>query len=300
MIVLKSFSFYLAIIGILLLIVFSHIKGRPTPDSTYVQKPASSPFSIYLAASGIVESIDKNIEIGAPEEGIIEQLWVAVGDKVQKDQPLFRIDTRDLTAQLIVRKANYEVAKITLEKQINLLKRVQVETDLQTVSREEYQTREDEVKMARAKLNAAAAEIAQTERLIDRLTVRASKSGTILQVNVRVGENVTRNQISIILGNIEHLQMRVSIDEQNAGRFNQENKAVAFPKNNTAIEIPLEFVRVEPYVIPKKSLTGVSEERVDTRVLEVIYSFNQPKKYHMYVGQQTDVFIEIKNDYLKE
>ena len=39
-------------------------------------------------------------------------------------------------------------------------------------------------------------------------------------------------------------------------------------------EFALSFVRVEPYVVPKKSLTGDNTERVDTRVLQVIYAFD--------------------------
>jgi hypothetical protein len=44
-------------------------------------------------------------------------------------------------------------------------------------------------------------------------------------------------------------------------------------------------------VIPKKSLTGGSTERVDTRVLQVIYQFDPPNR-PLYVGQQVDVYIE--------
>jgi hypothetical protein len=53
----------------------------------------------------------------------------------------------------------------------------------------------------------------------------------------------------------------------------------------------LTFCRVEPYVIPKKSLTGDSTERVDTRVLQVLYTFD-PGEKPIYLGQQMDVFIE--------
>jgi hypothetical protein len=53
----------------------------------------------------------------------------------------------------------------------------------------------------------------------------------------------------------------------------------------------LQFERVEPYVIPKKSLTGDNTERVDTRVLQVIYAVNV-SEMPLYVGQQVDVFIE--------
>jgi HlyD family secretion protein len=53
----------------------------------------------------------------------------------------------------------------------------------------------------------------------------------------------------------------------------------------------LECVRVEPYVIPKKSLTGDNTERVDTRVLQVIYAVKGAKQ-SLFVGQQVDVFID--------
>jgi hypothetical protein len=53
----------------------------------------------------------------------------------------------------------------------------------------------------------------------------------------------------------------------------------------------LEFVRFEPYVIPKKSLTGDSTERVDTRVLQVIYRIRDGEP-SVYVGQQMDVYID--------
>ena len=47
----------------------------------------------------------------------------------------------------------------------------------------------------------------------------------------------------------------------------------------------------EPYVIPKRSLTGGNTERVDTRVLQVIYAVENPDA-RLFVGQQIDAFIE--------
>ncbi|MDR4472557.1 MAG: hypothetical protein MRJ92_07865 [Nitrospira sp.] len=55
--------------------------------------------------------------------------------------------------------------------------------------------------------------------------------------------------------------------------------------------IPLTFVRIEPYIVPKKSLTGENTERVDTRVLQVIYRFER-SAFPVYTGQQVDVFID--------
>ena len=58
---------------------------------------------------------------------------------------------------------------------------------------------------------------------------------------------------------------------------------------------PCSFVRFEPFVVPKRSLTGDSTERVDTRVLQVIYRVERDD-LPLFVGQQLDVFIEAEPD----
>src|SRR5262249_41072694 len=67
--------------------------------------------------------------------------------------------------------------------------------------------------------------------------------------------------------------------------------AIARLRDNPAIAVALSFVRFEPYVLPKRSLTGDTMERVDTRVLQAIYAF-RPNDFPAFVGQQVDVFIK--------
>ena len=87
--------------------------------------------------------------------------------------------------------------------------------------------------------------------------------------------------------------MRVDVDENNAWRVDKNLRAIASLRGNKEIRTDLTFVKFENYVIPKKSLTGDSSERVDTRVLQVIYSF--PKgQLPVFVGQLMDVYIESK------
>jgi hypothetical protein len=71
-------------------------------------------------------------------------------------------------------------------------------------------------------------------------------------------------------------------------------RAVAKLRGDPKQEFPLRFVRVEPYVIPKKALTGDNTERVDTRVLQVIYAIDT-RGTPLYVGQQLDVFLAAEN-----
>ena len=96
----------------------------------------------------------------------------------------------------------------------------------------------------------------------------------------------------MVIGDTGKLQVRADIDEQNATRIRPGQKAVATLKGDPRVSMPLEFLRVEPYIIPKVSLTGASTERVDTRVLQVMFSLQKPADTPVYVGQQVDVLIE--------
>ena len=122
--------------------------------------------------------------------------------------------------------------------------------------------------------------------------MRALVDGEVLQVNVRPGEYVsTRDgQALVVLGSVEVLHVRVDIDEHDIPRFRTDLRAEAMLRGEPSQKFSLRFVRVEPFVIPKKSLTGDNTERVDTRVLQVIYSVDARGR-RLYVGQQLDVYV---------
>jgi hypothetical protein len=144
----------------------------------------------------------------------------------------------------------------------------------------------------------ARAQLTQAEVTLDLLTVRAPRDGEILRQNMHEGEyagvaSSDPNAPSLLLGETTHLQLRADVDEDSASRVQTGAVAVAYIKGMHSDPIPLRFVRIEPYITVKKSLTGDSSERVDTRVLQVIYQFDKTK-VPVYVGQQMDVFIEGK------
>jgi multidrug resistance efflux pump len=148
--------------------------------------------------------------------------------------------------------------------------------------------------IARASIAQAAAQIEQTRVELERSIVRAPIDGEVLQVNVRLGEFVGAppSQALVLLGDSHKLHVRVDVDEHDVPRFKQGTSAWASLRGNPAAKYPLQFMRVEPFVVPKKSLTGDNTERVDTRVLQVIYAIDMKDKPRVYVGQQMDVFID--------
>lgn len=270
--------------------------------------PPQKPYASTVAATGILEALSENVAIGVPVAGLVTEVPVKVNQAVKAGGLLFKIDDRDLQAQKVRQDASVEVArarvgvqKANLAKAQDQLDRVKSVPDSRALSVDEIRARENEVAISKAQvqaseaeLTAALAEVKQTQIMMDRLNVQAPRDGVVLQVNIRAGEFATNVKDSpvMVLGDLEKLQVRADVDEQNASRIREGQKATAFIKGDTKTAIQLEFLRVEPYVIPKVSLTGSSTERVDTRVLQVIYSMKRPDGVPVYVGQQVDVYID--------
>jgi HlyD family secretion protein len=152
--------------------------------------------------------------------------------------------------------------------------------------------------LARAEIARAEADVSAAAVEIDRLTIRAPLDGDILQVNIRPGEFAQGGVLAqplILMGDLVRLHVRVDIDENDAWRFHPTSSAFAFVRGNPEFKTSLKFEYVEPYVVPKRSLTGDSNERVDTRVMQVLYGFNRAD-LPVYPGQLMDVYIEDRTD----
>jgi multidrug resistance efflux pump len=154
------------------------------------------------------------------------------------------------------------------------------------------------IEVARAELASAEAELGRVQTELDRLTVRAPITGQVLQVKVRVGEFAPGGVVAeplMVMGDVGMLHVRVDIDQTEAARVAAGAKAVAHVRGQAAMKAEMKFVRFEPLVVPKRSLTGDVRERVDTRVLQVIYAM-EPGAIPVRCGQQVDVFIETAID----
>ena len=305
--VFRRLSFWLALMGVFLTIATLWGAGDKPAAPPPMEAPPHNPYQVTVAAAGIIEAVNENVRIAPPVAGLVIKVHVAVGDQVQKGAPLFQLDGRELRAELQTKTASLPSAAARIaEEEIRLrdlrgqLKRLQAVKDRRAVSEDDLERKWHEVEMAkrglsraRADLNLAQVQRDEVQSLLNRLMVRAPRAGTILQVNIRGGEyaQVMPTDPLMLLGDTESLQVRADIDEVNAPLVVPGSPAVAYLKGYTDKAIPLTFDRIEPYIVPKRSLTGDNRERVDTRVLQVIYRFEKPA-FPVYVGQQIDVFIE--------
>jgi HlyD family secretion protein len=305
----------LPLVGLLAALWAGFSIARTQPRRQATEPPSHPPVSDFpstVAAVGLVEASTENISIGSPLAGVVARVFVTAGQTLKAGEPLFELDLRQLRAEravkeqaLAVARAQAEVARARLQDLQRQLEFADQVKDRRAISAEELTRRRSAVATARAELGAAEAMVAAAqaearavEVEIERSVVRSPLDAEVLQVKVRAGEFAPAAPTTtplILLGRSKPLHVRVDVDEHEGWRVRQGAAGVGHLRGNAEVKTPLRFVRFEPFVVPKRSLTGDSTERVDTRVLQVIYRVERDD-LPLFVGQQLDVFIDARPD----
>lgn len=306
----------IALVGLIAAIAFIAF-GLPNRDlSEPDERPARATGELAnaprVAGAGVVEPSSEIIDVGTALSGLVSQLDVTPGQRVAKGEPLFTVDTRSIRASLNEAQASANEARAsiadarsslaTAERQLALYRGID---DPAAVSRAEVIRAEGEADMARqrlklaqARLQAAQARVGSARTELGRATVRAPIAGEILAVNIREGEYLStmggQSQPFIQMGETQPLHVRIDVDEDEAARIKRGAEAFVSPRGAAETQVKASFVRAEPLVVPKRSLTNSAQERVDVRVLQLIYALPGDARENFNVGQQVDAFIPAK------
>ena len=140
--------------------------------------------------------------------------------------------------------------------------------------------------------------------LLAKYTIRAPSDGVVLAVQATTGSYVSTQGAYdsytqgfdplVVMGKPQgSLEVRAYIDEILVNELPDPAKirAQMFIRG-TSDQVPLTFVRVQPYISPKIELSDEREELVDVRVLPVIFRFQNSKALHLYPGQLVDVYVK--------
>jgi len=227
-------------------------------------------------------------------------------------------------AQLELATANARTASEQLDKQSRARS-----MDIRAVSQDAYDNAQNAARVAQANLTVVARQYqlttagawtfdirnqekqvaalskaaAASAALLAKYTVRALGDGVVLSIRVSVGSYVSPQGAydtytqgfgpAASLGTGQtFLGVRCYIDEILIPRLPAGDKMRArMYVRGTNISVPLEFVRLQPYVSPKIQLSNQRTERVDLRVLPVIFRFTPPPGVQVYPGQLVDVYV---------
>lgn len=160
-----------------------------------------------------------------------------------------------------------------------------------------------DIKNQEKQYNALLKAAAASQDLLAKYIIRAASDGVILSINAAVGSYVSAqgtyntytqgsNPVLVMGDPQNYLGVRCYIDEILIQKLPQpsEIKGEMYIRG-TDLHLPLQFVRVQPYVSPKIQLSNQRTERVDVRVLPVIFKFEKPKNASVFPGQLVDVYI---------
>jgi len=275
-------KYILPIVAAILLLVtlkriFFQVENKPMPP---LNEPISTIFTQRVAGIGIVETVSENIGIAPIMPGVVEKVSVIAGQEVKAGDVLFVIDSSMLKAQI----ASAEVALQQAKHNFNFYKKA-----ADAVSKEDLLNREFDAKTAQSKMD-------ELKTNLDLCSVKAPINATVLKINVRVGEYAPSAVLStplMVIGDQSAMHVRVEIDETDVQRLKHQKSAYGSLRSGPK-RVDLKFVRTESLIKEKRSLVNDATERVDSRVLEAIYSFDN-EDLEAVSGQQMDVFIELAN-----
>lgn len=139
--------------------------------------------------------------------------------------------------------------------------------------------------------------------LLSKYTIKAPSDGVVLSINAATGSYISPQGIYgtytdgmnpvLVMGSTQNrLAVRCYIDEILVPKLPPADRMQAkMFIRGTKTSIPLEFVRMQPYISPKIQLSNQRTERVDVRVLPVIFRFEKSQDIAVYPGQLVDVYV---------
>jgi HlyD family secretion protein len=144
---------------------------------------------------------------------------------------------------------------------------------------------------------------AASAALLGKYAIRAPTDGVVRSIQAAVGSYASAqgtydsytggmNPLIVMSTPDDSLQVRVYVDEILIHRLADPAKMSAeMFIRGTDTHVPLTFTRIQPYVSPKIQLSDARQERVDLRVLPLIFRFAMTKNLHLYPGQLVDVYV---------
>ncbi len=302
----------LAFLGLTAGLTGAYIYGLHAAPQSPAFNPAANPYAKGIYAEGIVESYQNNgedINIFPNISGTIIDVPVHEGQWVRKGTVLIRFDDSVQKATVEASKAQVAYARAQLKNVQDELAKDEASYRLDPKSISKY-TLDDAInaaKVAAGNLNVNVKNYLSAKALLAWYTIRAPTDGRVLAIQAAVGGYVTAAQgtydtytqgfdpIMVIGPSEEYVDVRCYIDEILIHRLKlgPQMQAQMFIRG-TNLSIPLEYMRVQPYVSPKIELSDERLERVDVRVLPVIFRFKRSKDLPVYPGQLVDVYVAEK------
>jgi HlyD family secretion protein len=302
----------LAFFGLTIGLIGAYVYGLHAAAQPPAFNPPTNPYAKGVYAEGMVEAYQNsgaNINIYPNVSGTIVDIPVHEGQVVRKGTVLVRFDDSVQKAAVETSKSQIAYARAQLKNAQDELAKQEYSYRLEPKSVSKY-TLDDAinaVKVAARNLEVNEKNYVSAKALLAWYSIKAPADGKILAIQAAVGSYVVTSQGTydtytqgfdpiIVMGRSEdYVSVRCYIDEILIHRLKlgPQMEARMFIRG-TNISVPLEYVRVQPYISPKIELSDERLERVDVRVLPLIFRFAKSDNLPVYPGQLVDVYVAEK------
>jgi len=235
----------------------------------------------------------ETLAIAVSQVGLAESNLKAARDQYDKDRASYDMDPKSISKIVL------DTAEDAVNQAAAALNVARKQYDLTKAGAWSYDITNQEKQYAAVQQAYLAA-----NALLVKFSVKAPTNGVVLAINAALGSyessqgayNPTTQLFDplVVMGAPQdHLEVRCYVDEilvsQLPSSFHV--RAEMSIRGSYTNKVPLEFVRVQPYVSPKIELSNERQEQVDLRVLPVIFRFEK-KDVPVYPGQLVDVYID--------
>jgi HlyD family secretion protein len=233
----------------------------------------------------------ENLAIAEAQVGLAQANLKAIRDQYDKDRASYEIDPKSISKDVL------DTADDAVKQAAASLDVAQKQYDLTKAGAWSYDILSQEKQYNALKQSYKAA-----KALLQKYSIRAPIDGIVLSLYAAVGSYVSSQGAynpytqafdqPVILGPPQdYMAVRCFVDEILISRLPTKwHIRGQMSIIGSDVKVPLEFVRVQPYVSPKIELSNERQEKVDLRVLPVIFRF-QKQDLPVYPGQLVDVYI---------
>jgi macrolide-specific efflux system membrane fusion protein len=177
--------------------------------------------STVLATGVIRPMVGAEVQVGSRVSGILQTLNVSIGDRVQAEEVLARLDPTEFQARLDQALAILETAQVEERFAGIGLTRARDLRDREVISQVEMDSAERGYQVAAANLSQARANARSARIQLDYTVIRAPVSGVVASVSTQVGETVAASFASptfVTIIDLDRLEIWAYVDETDIGR----------------------------------------------------------------------------------
>jgi macrolide-specific efflux system membrane fusion protein len=275
---------------ILLLLIWHFAGSRHKPNAVVTAEVRQGNIENVIAATGKMDAVER-VNVGAQVSGQVKKLYIKSGDSVSKgqliaeidDQPQ-RSDLRNAQAALSVAQADLETREAALVRQQAQYQRLQQMIKTNAISRQDFDTAEQEWRSARAELTAQKARVIQAQIEVDKkqldlgyTRIMAPMDGTVIAIVTKQGQTVNAVQTAPTIANLAQLgtmTIKVQISEADINNVQPGQQAwfTTFSNPDKRYNATLRSLELAPESVMKDdALMGNSESTPASSTNAAVY-----------------------------